>query len=146
MAEKVKKHKGGYRQPKLQYEELLQQALDLCKKGGLLTIQDVIAYLPVNSSRFYDYFPAKSEGNLLIQEALEKSKRKACVSIRSRLYAMANNPTAQITVYKMLCSEEERAALSMTKTDITTNGKEIKTEPLVIEVIDSRDKVEQTEV
>lgn len=131
---------AGYRHKK---EEIKEQALSLCRKGGLLTIRDIIAFLPIEKTRFYSLFPAGSRDLKDITNALDDSKRKACVSIRGRLYEMKQNPTAQLAVYKMLCTEEERAALSMVRTDITTQGEKLKTEPIVIQVIDSCEQVEK---
>lgn len=124
--------------------DLLEQALAICKKGGMVTLEDVIAFLPCCKSTFFNCFPSGSPEHEQIIDALNISKRKACVSIRGRLYN-SDNPTALITVYKMLCTEEERNAISMSRTDITSKGEQIKSEPLVVEIIDKAEQVEKKE-
>lgn len=136
-----KKTAGKYSYDK---QDLLEQALAICKKGGCVTMADVIALLPCCKSKFFECFPAGSEEHDQIVDALNTSKRKACISIRGRLYN-SDNPTALITVYKMLCTEEERNAISMSRTDITSKGEQIKSEPLVVEIIDKAEQVEKKE-
>lgn len=123
-------------------EKLFQQALDVCKKGGCTCIEDIVALLPCSKPTFYKMFPVDGEAMEAIKDALAVSKRKALVSIRSKLYN-SKNPTALLAVYRMLCTPEERDAISTSKTDITTNGKDINQEPLTIEIIDKREQIEE---
>lgn len=125
-------------------EKLFQQALGVCKKGGCTCIEDIIALLPCSKPTFYKLFKVDGEEMEQIKDALAESKRKVLVSIRSKLYR-SNNPTALLSLYRMLCTPEERDAISMNRTDITTNGKDINQEPIVVEIIDKREQIEDKE-
>lgn len=125
-------------------EKLFQQALDICKKGGCTCLEDVIALMPCSKPTFYKIFKVDGEEMEQIKDALAVSKRKVLVSIRSKLYK-SENPTALLALYKMLCTPEERDAISSSKADITTNGKDINQEPLVVEIIDKREQIEEAE-
>lgn len=116
----------------------------MCKKGGCTCIEDIVALLPCSKPTFYKLFKVDGEEMEQIKDALAESKRKILVSIRSKLYR-SNNPTALLSLYRMLCTQEERDAISTSKTDITTNGKDINQEPLIVEVIDRREQIEKTE-
>lgn len=137
--------KGTYNKTAFDKDALLKEALEILKKqGGIVSKNDLIAFLPCQKTTFFRLFPAGSPEMDKIDEAMELSKRRAVVSLRGKLYN-SNNPTAWLALYKMICTEEERAVISMVKADITSNGKDLRAEPLVIEVVDSRDKVETEE-
>lgn len=122
-------------------ETVFDQAMAILnKQGGIVSISDLIAFLPCEKTTFFKLFPNGSAELDKIHQAMDESKRKAVVSLRGKLYN-SNNPTAWLALYKMICTDEERAVISMVKADITTNGKELRQDPITIEVIDSRDKV-----
>jgi len=118
-------------------KKLFNQALHVIRERNLFFLEDVIAYLPCGRSAFYAKFPANSNEMDTIKKELETNKVETKSAIRHRLYDM-DNPTAQIALYRMIATPEERDALSMTRTDITSGGKELTREPITVEVIDSR--------
>lgn len=126
-------------------KELYDLCVKACKGGGCLTIEDVFCTVGCVKDTFYRYFPAGSKELAKIKEELRVSKRRACVSIRGKLYK-SKSPTALLALYKMICDEDERKALTMNHTDVTSNGKEVKNEALVVEVIDKREQVEKPEL
>ena len=118
--------------------KLLTQALQAIKKHNLYFIEEVTEQLPCDRATFYRLLPPGSDENDTIKEALEANRIAAKRRIRRNLIENADNPTAQIAIYRMIATPEERDAISTTRTDITTAGKEITATPITIEVIDKR--------
>jgi len=65
-----------------------------------------------------------------LKELLSQNRTELKVSMRSKWYK-SNAPALQMALMKLICSDEERKKLSMTHTDVTTNGKEIKLPPFM---------------
>jgi len=107
-------------------------------------IEDLVAFLPCDKTTFYRKFPLGCNEYNSIKRALETNKVSTKSAIRHRLFNM-DNPTAQLALYRMIATPEERDAISTTKTDITSGGEKITKEPITIEIIDSRNQIEQLE-
>ena len=120
---------------------LYRQAMQAVEERNLFFIEDIVAFLPCDKSTFYRHFPPESDEYNAIRHALETNKVRTKSAIRHRLFNM-ENPTAQLALYRMIATQEERDAIVMTKSDITSGGKELTREPLSIEIIDSRDKID----
>lgn len=125
-------------------KKLYEQAMQAIEERNLFFIEDVVAFLPCVKSVFYAKFPTDSDEMNSIKRALETNKIRTKSAIRHRLFNM-DNPTAQIALYRMIATQEERDAISMNRTDITSGGKELTQEPLTIEIIDNRNQIEQEE-
>jgi len=125
-------------------KKLYEQAMQVIEERNLFFIEDVVAFLPCDRSTFYAKFPPNSDESDTIKRALETNKIRTKSAIRHRLFNM-DNPTAQIALYRMIATPEERDAISMNRTDITSGGKELNREPLTIEIIDSRNQIDAQE-
>ncbi len=125
-------------------KKLYEDALRVIEERNLFFIEDVVAFLPCDKSTFYRKFPPESDEYNAIKRRLETNKVRTKSAIRHRLFNM-DNPTAQIALYRMIATPEERDAISTSKTDITSGGEKIAREPLTIEIIDSRSQVDQPE-
>lgn len=123
-------------------KRLYEQALQVIEERNLFFIEDLVAFLPCDRATFYRKFPQGSDECDNIKRALETNKVRTKSAIRHRLFNM-DNPTAQIALYRMIATPEERDAISTTKTDITSGGEKISREPLTIEIIDNRNQIEQ---
>lgn len=110
-------------------EEIKAEALALAKDKtkNLIFVEDVIAYLPIGKSKFYELFPAKTDEMDALKKALNENKIRLKVGIRKKLYDNSS-PTAQIALYKLIGTEEETHRLNGTKKaiDHTSGGKPIK--------------------
>ena len=124
------------------WKKILENALKIAEKGGVTTTDEVIDLLPCAKSAFYEHFPSNSEEMERIREKIAISKSKTKISIRRKLFE-STNPTALLSLYKMICTDEERNAIMMTRTDVTTNGKDIVNEPLVLRVIHNKEELEE---
>ena len=116
--------------------------MQLIEERNLFFIEDLVAFLPCDRATFYRKFPQGCDECDSIKRALETNKVRTKSAIRHRLFNM-DNPTAQIALYRMIATPEERDAISTTKTDITSGGEKIAREPLTIEIIDNRNQIEQ---
>lgn len=117
-------------------QELFNKAIEAVRTNNLFFIDDIPAFIPCSRSTIYSRIMANSDKSDAIKKELEKNRIRTKSAIRHRLFNM-DNPTAQIALYRMLATPEERDALSLSRTDITSGGKALTHEPLVIEVIDS---------
>ena len=120
---------------------LFQQAVKAIKEKNLFFIEDVVAYLPCDKTTFYRKFPLESNEYNELRALIDNNRVVTKTSIRKKLYDL-DNPTALISLYRMIATPEERYAISMTAADITTKGEKISNDKVVIEVIDSRDKID----
>lgn len=125
-------------------KRLYDQAMQVIEERNLFFLEDVIAFLPCDRATFYRKFPQGCDECDSIKRALETNKVRTKSAIRHRLFSM-DNPTAQIALYRMIATPEERDAISTSKTDITSGGEKIAREPLTIEIIDNRNQIEQAQ-
>lgn len=116
--------------------------MQIIEERNLFFIEDLVAFLPCDRATFYRKFPQGCDECDNIKSALETNKVRTKSAIRHRLFNM-DNPTAQIALYRMIATPEERDAISTTKTDITSGGEKIAREPLTIEIIDNRNQLDK---
>lgn len=105
-------------------EDLYKQAIEAIKSNNLFFLADVYAYLGISHDTFYKHFPLESEKMESIKEAINKNKARTKISIRSKLHG-SNSPTGLLALYKLICTDDERKALSMQHFDHTTGGEKI---------------------
>lgn len=122
-------------------KSIFEQAMQVIEERNLFFVDDVIAFLPCQKTTFYARIKANSDEMNEIRRALETNKVRTKSAIRHRLFNM-DNPTAQIALYRMIATQEEREAISMTKMDVTSGGDKIAQQPLTIEIIDNRNQVD----
>ena len=93
-------------------DTLYERALSEIDTNNLFFVEDVVAYLGIAKSTFYDHFPEDSDESNDIKEKLNKNKMRTKVSIRSKLHK-STSPAGLLALYKLLASNDERRALSM---------------------------------
>jgi hypothetical protein len=93
-------------------DELYKQALQEIEENTLFFVSDVVAYLGIAESTFYEHFPPDSEKSKAIKEKLNKNAMRTKVSIRSKLH-QSKSPTGLLALYKLLATNDERKALAM---------------------------------
>ena len=108
-------------------DKLLDQSIDAVRKHKLFFIEDIMGFVPCNRSTWYNLFPAGSDELDTIKEELEKNKISIKVSLRKRFYD--GDRTAELlALYKLICTPEERAMLSMTgevNVNVNTSGEQL---------------------
>ncbi len=96
-----------------------KQALEVAEQKKCFFIDQLVSFLPISISTFYEYFPAPSEEMEAIKAVLDKNK----VEVKSAMYNKwfkSDNATLQIALMKLIASEEEAHRLNGTK--IETNN------------------------
>lgn len=102
------------------------------EENNLFFINDVVAYLPIGKTTFYELFDAtlnetnsyKDEMMAEMVRMLEQNKIKIKTSIRSKLYK-SENVTGMLALYRMICTNDERKALNQAYIDHTSDNKGI---------------------
>lgn len=79
-------------------------------KNKIMRVDHIFShYVDLKSSQFYNLELEKSES---IKEAIKTNKSKA-VSYMLNKWVGSNNPTLQISAFKVLCEDDDRKKLSM---------------------------------
>jgi hypothetical protein len=102
--------------------KIFEQSKSVIKKHKLYFIEDIVAYLPCSKPTFYEFFSPDSNELNELKELLETNKIATKVAIRRKLQA-GNKAAELIALYKLICSDEERKALSMQQFEHIIDGK-----------------------
>ena len=105
-------------------KDLLAKAKAAIEKHKLFFIDDVVAFLPCGKTAFYEHFANETNERKEIDELLERNKVEIKTSMRSKWYK-SEAPALQISLYKLICSQDERKAMSMQHNDVTSGGDKI---------------------
>lgn len=109
--------------------KIFEQAKDLTVKHKLFFVEDIIAMLPCSKSTFYEFYPEGSDELDILKELIDSNRIAIKVGLRKK-WNDSEAPALQLSLYKLICSNEERKNLSMQHNDITTDGKEINQTPI----------------
>lgn len=101
--------------------KIFSKAKELIVKHRLFFIDDVVAYCGISKPTFYDFFKVDSNELNDIKELLEKNKVEVKVSIRQKLFK-GDKAAELLALYKLICTDEERKALSMNYTEVDNKG------------------------
>jgi AcrR family transcriptional regulator len=110
-------------------KKLYAQALEIAKQPGVYFIEDIVALLPCSKPTFYTHFTDGSDELNAIKDQLGENRVEAKVRIRQKL-ERGEKAAELIALYKLIATDEERKALSMNHTDITSNGNTIAVPPI----------------
>lgn len=109
---------------------IFEQAKEVIVKHKLFFMDEVPDFLPCSRSTFYDFFPDGSDELDTLKSLISVNKTHIKTSMRSKWYT-SNAPALQMALMKLICTDDERKMLSMTHTDVTTNGKEMNIPPFM---------------
>ena len=93
-------------------DKIFEQSKSVIKEYGLFFIEDIVAYLPCTKPTFYEFFPPESNELNYLKELLERNKVEIKVAIRGKLLK-GDKAAELISLYKLICTDEERRSLSM---------------------------------
>jgi hypothetical protein len=89
--------------------KVFEQAKEVIVKHKLFFIDDIIAFLPISKSTFYEW---KLEQSDELKGLLETNRIELKVSMRSKWYK-SNAPALQMALMTLIASPEELRKLSM---------------------------------
>ena len=107
--------------------KIYELALKVAEEKKCYFIEQVISHIPISKPTFYSYYPTDSNEFNEIKEIIDNNR----VDTKSLMYNKwfkSENATLQISLMKLIGSEEERKKLSQSYNDITTKGEAIKDE------------------
>ena len=121
---------------------LFQKAKEEIILNKLIFVEEVVAFIGINKSTFYDHFPINSNEINELKELIEVNKVNLKTSMRQKWYK-SENPTLQMALMKLLSNQTEHKLLSQNYTDHTTDGQAI-SQPteFTFKVIDKNDITE----
>jgi hypothetical protein len=90
-------------------QKIFEQAKEMIVKHKLFFIDDIIAFLPIAKSTFYEW---KMEQSDELKGLLETNRTELKVSMRSKWYK-SNAPALQMALMKLIATPEELRKLSM---------------------------------
>lgn len=93
--------------------ELFNQAKKVTEENNLFFVDDIIAYLPCSKSTFYEFYPDGSDELDELKGILETNRVTLKVGMRKK-WNDSDNATLQLSLMKLICTDEERKKLSMT--------------------------------
>ena len=105
-------------------QEIFEKAKEEIILNSLYFIEDVVAFLPIGKTAFYDYFKIDSNEMNDIKELLDNNKISMKVKLRKKL-SEGDKAAEILALYKLIATEDERRALSMQHIDHTTKGDHI---------------------
>ena len=105
--------------------KIFEQAKEAITKNNLFFVNDIWAWLPCGRSWFYDSFPDGSEELDTLKDMLEQNKMKTKSAIRAKLFK-GEKAAELLSLYRLICTNEERQMLNQQYIDHTTKGDKIK--------------------
>ena len=105
-------------------KKIFEQAKEMIVKHKLFFVEDIVAFLPCDKTTFYRFFEVNCNEYNELKDLLETNRTELKVSMRSKWYK-SNAPALQMALMKLICTDEERKMLSMTHSDITSNGEKL---------------------
>lgn len=113
-------------------EQIFERAKEAIMANNLFFIRDVVAFLPISKSKFYELFDAEMDtmdtykdkmfGELV--EMLEENKIQTKCKIRKKL-EKGDKASELLALYRMICTPDERREINQSYIDHTSNGNEI---------------------
>jgi hypothetical protein len=113
--------------------KIFEQAKEMIIKHKLFFIDDIVSFLPISTSTFYEWKLQESEE---LKGLLETNRVELKVSMRSKWYK-SNAPALQMALMKLIATPDELKKLAMNFTDHTTNGKELNQNPTITVEVNS---------
>ena len=105
-------------------EQIYKTVLEIVQTKKLYNIEDIVAFLPIGKTAFYDYFPIGSNEMNTIKSHCDNVKIDLKAQIRTKLLA-SDKAAELIALYKLIATDDERKALSMQQIDHTTKGESL---------------------
>jgi hypothetical protein len=93
-------------------KKIFEQAKEVIVKHKLFFVDDIVAFLPISKTTFYEYFPPESNETNELKGLLETNRTTLKVSMRSKWYT-SNAPALQMALMKLIATPEELKKLSM---------------------------------
>lgn len=105
-------------------QKIFEQAKEAITKNNLFFIEDIVAFIPCSKSYFYETFKVDSDEMDTLREMLDQNKIKTKSAIRAKLFK-GEKAAELLSLYRLICTNEERQMLNQQYIDHTTKGDKI---------------------
>jgi hypothetical protein len=92
-------------------DEMVRKAIDAIREHNLYFVEDIIAYLPMGKTAFYEYFPNTSNEYKMMYDLLEVNRTSQKVKMRKK-WSDSDNASLQMGLMKLIATDEERKRLA----------------------------------
>ena len=106
-------------------QKIYEQAEQAIKENNLFFVDDIVAWLPCGKTWWYDNFPPDSEEMNYLKEKLDMNKARTKSAIRAKLFK-GEKAAELLSLYRLICTNEERQMLNQQYIDHTSKGEGIK--------------------
>ena len=106
-------------------QKIFEQAEQAIRENNLFFIEDIVAFIPCSKFYFYDTFPVDSNEYNTLKDLLDKNKVKTKSAIRAKLFK-GEKAAELLSLYRLICTNEERQMLNQQYIDHTSKGESIK--------------------
>lgn len=105
--------------------KIYETALEAIKANNLFFIEDIVAWLPCSKPTFYEFFPVDSNEFNTLKDLLDTNKIRTKSAIRSKLFK-GEKAAELLSLYRLICTNEERQMLNQQYIDHTSKGEQLK--------------------
>lgn len=109
---------------KTKYNKLASDCADIITQNDITFVDEIFAFLDIAPSDFYEY---KLEESEVIKNAIEINRAKLKRELRAKWFE-STNATLNAALYKLVCTEDEKRALSSSSTNKNAQQNEICTQ------------------
>lgn len=102
-------------------QKIFEQAKEAITKNNLFFIEDIVAFIPCSKPTFYEFFPPESNDFNALKDLLDQNKIKTKSAIRAKLFK-GEKAAELLSLYRLICTNEERQMLNQQYIDHTTKG------------------------
>jgi hypothetical protein len=106
-------------------QKIYEQAEQAIKENNLFFIEDIVAFIPCSKPTFYEFFPVDSNELNRLKELIDRNKVKTKSAIRAKLFK-GEKAAELLSLYRLICTNEERQMLNQQYIDHTSKGESIK--------------------
>lgn len=103
---------------------IFEQAKEAIQKNNLFFVEDIVAFIPCSKPTFYELFPVESNDFNTLRDLLDDNKTRTKSAIRAKLFK-GEKAAELLSLYRLICSNEERQMLNQQYIDHTSGGKQI---------------------
>lgn len=109
---------------KTKYKRLEKQCLELIIENSIIFIDEIFIYAEVMPSAFFETGLLDS---VILKDAIEINRAKLKRDLRTKWFE-STNATLNAALYKLVCTEEEKRALSASAVSKTAQGNDVCTQ------------------
>ncbi len=102
-------------------EEKYNEAIKLIQEKDLYFVSDIVAFLGISDSTFYEWWPKESSESKHLKELLDKNRTNTKVSLRKK-WNDSDNATLQVALMKLIATDSEAHRLNGSNQKIEHSG------------------------